>query len=73
MNQASSMRKELHAFIDTMPDSNIYALKPLFSILDESAYSIETDLTEEEKAIIEAGDKEFDEHPENFVTLDSLR
>ncbi|GHU43181.1 hypothetical protein FACS1894190_13380 [Spirochaetia bacterium] len=73
MNQATAIRKELHAFIDTMPDGNVYALKPLFTILSESAYSIETDLTDEEHALIAASVKHYHEHPETFVTLDSLK
>jgi hypothetical protein len=35
-------------------------------------YTVETDLTEEEGAIIEAGDKEFREDPESFVPLESI-
>jgi hypothetical protein len=31
---------------------------------------IETDLTDEENAIIDAGAKEYREHPENFISLD---
>jgi hypothetical protein len=33
---------------------------------------LETDLTEEELAIIAEGDREFEEHPENFVPLESI-
>jgi hypothetical protein len=45
-------------------------------IAPETVYTdsvpLETDLTAEEYALIEAGDREFKEHPENFVTLESL-
>jgi hypothetical protein len=33
---------------------------------------IETDLTQEEIAICEAGAKEYREHPENFISLDDF-
>jgi hypothetical protein len=35
------LRKELHAFIDAMPESNLYALKPLLAVLAEPPYTIE--------------------------------
>jgi hypothetical protein len=35
-------------------------------------YTIETDLTDEEKAMIAAGRKEYEEHPESYVTLESV-
>jgi hypothetical protein len=34
---------------------------------------IETDLTEEEKAIVREGRKHYREHPEDFFTLDYFR
>jgi hypothetical protein len=33
---------------------------------------IETDLTAEERAIIAAGEKEYQEHPETFTPLSAL-
>jgi hypothetical protein len=44
-------------------------LKPLFTVLAGPLYTIETDLTDEEKAMIQAGRKEYAEHPETFVPL----
>ena len=66
---ATILRKEIHSMIDTIPDRSLAALKPLLSVLAEPLYTIETDLTEEEIAIIEEGRKEFKEHPENFISL----
>jgi hypothetical protein len=48
------------------------ALRPLFSVLAGPLYTIETDLTDEEKAMIRAGRKEYEEHPESYVTLESI-
>jgi hypothetical protein len=69
----TALRSELKSIIDTMPERSLYALKPLLSVLSIDPVIIETDLTVEEKAIIEAGEKEFQKHPETFVPLESIR
>jgi hypothetical protein len=68
----AAIRQELHSYIDKLPERDLYALKPILSILAEPAYILETNLTEEEKAIIAEGDREFEEHPENFTALESI-
>jgi hypothetical protein len=73
MTSATAVRKELHEYIDALPDRNLYALKPLLSVLVNDRIIIETDLTAEEKKIIAEGRKRRREHPEDFVTLESLR
>jgi hypothetical protein len=74
MNGITAIRNELHAFIDTMPERTLYALKPLLTVLAETEpVIIETDLTDEERAIIAEGDRRFKEHPETFVPLESIR
>jgi hypothetical protein len=73
MNATTTLRQEIHAYIDAMPDKNLQALRPLFSVLAEPKYVIETDLTDEERAIITEGDKHFKEHPEDFVPLETLQ
>jgi hypothetical protein len=67
------LRSELKSIIDDMPERSLYALKPLLSVLAIDPVIIETDLTAEEKAIIEAGEKEYREYPETFVPLESIR
>ncbi|GHT64540.1 hypothetical protein FACS1894110_04400 [Spirochaetia bacterium] len=67
------LRQELHAAIDTMPDHSLAALKPLFTVLSFDPVIIESDLTAEEKQIIADGEKEYREHPETYVTLDSIQ
>jgi hypothetical protein len=69
----TALRKELKSIIDDMSERSLYALKPLLSVLSIDSVIIETDLTAEEKAIIEAGEKEYREHPETFVTLKSIQ
>jgi len=70
---ALAIRREIHSLIDTMPERNLYALRPLLNVLVDESVIIETDLTDEEKAIIEAGDKHYREHPEDFVPLESIQ
>jgi hypothetical protein len=66
------LRKELENYIAIMPARHLSILKPLLSELAKPFYTVETDLTPDEMEIIKAGDKEFEEHPENFVLLDSI-
>jgi len=54
----SPIRQELHGYIDMLPDLQLEALKPIFTILVDEPLIIETDLTEEEKEIIRQGREE---------------
>jgi hypothetical protein len=66
----SAVRKEMKSYIDNIPDSRLKALKPLLVSLsnEEDELIIETDLTDEEKAIIKAGRAEFAKG--NYVTME---
>ncbi|GHV47189.1 hypothetical protein AGMMS49546_36550 [Spirochaetia bacterium] len=66
------LRQELHAFLDVMPEQNLAALKPLFTVLSIDPVIIETDLTAEEKEIIAAGENDYREHPETFTRLQDI-
>lgn len=55
----SEVRKEVLDCIDRLPDSKLEALRPILRLLTNDAPVIETDLTEEEKAIIRAGREEY--------------
>ncbi|MDR2444568.1 MAG: hypothetical protein LBD44_01330 [Spirochaetaceae bacterium] len=72
MNATAAIGQELHSYIDMLSEHNLYTLKPIMSILAESAYIPETSLTEEEKVIIAEADREFEEPPENFVAIESI-
>ena len=82
ITETTTLREELHSFIDTMPERKLNALKPLLSILaseeefigieDISEIAIETDLTDEERAIIAKGVAKYHEHPDEFVTFESV-
>jgi hypothetical protein len=69
----TALRKELHSFIDTIPEQRLPALRPLLAdMADRDWLVIETDLTDEEIALCEAGIKDYKEHPETFITLDEF-
>ena len=55
----SELRKEVLECIDKIPDSKLEALRPILRLLTNDAPVIETDLTEEEKAIIREGREEY--------------
>ena len=67
------LRKELHQYIDTIPERSLYALRPLLSVLAGPLYTVETDLTVEEIAMIDEGMAEYRKDPSSFVPLDSLK
>ena len=70
--EAVAVRKKLHAFIDKIPDNYLSSVEPLLlNFADEPV--IETDLTDEEKKIIQEGRKHYKEHPEDFVPLESIQ
>jgi len=50
-----SVRQEVHAYIDGIDENKLAALKPLLLTLLEDSITIETDLTDDEIAIINAG------------------
>jgi hypothetical protein len=73
-NTAAAVRQELHSIINTMPERKLNALRPLFEVLvDGDTIAIETDLTDEERALIDEGVRHYHEHPEDFVPLESIQ
>jgi len=66
------LRKELHGYIDTMPDRNLVALKPLLSVLAEPLYTIEP-ASPEEIAMIEEGMAEYRRDPSSFILLEDIK
>jgi hypothetical protein len=61
--------------VKKLQERKLNALRPLFDVLvdDENTVVIETDLTDEEHALIEEGVKHYHEHPEDFVPLESIQ
>ncbi|WP_238579994.1 hypothetical protein, partial [Treponema endosymbiont of Eucomonympha sp.] len=57
MTETAAWRNELKGFIDALSDSQLFALQPLMQVLADDAWEIETDLTDEEREIMDAGRK----------------
>ena len=72
-----NIRQELHSYLDILPEAKLEVLKPLLSFLAHGAAEaeiiIETDLTDEERAIIAEGMEEYARDPDSFVPLESIR
>ena len=73
METAVVLRDELHSFIDALPDRSLPAIRPLLSFLVESVYTIETDLTEEENAMIEESLAEYRADPSSVTPWRKIR
>ena len=69
----TDLRQELCGYIEAMPERNLRVLKPLLLVLSDPSYTVETDLSAEEIAVIDAGMEEYRTDPDSFVSLDSLR
>jgi len=66
----SAIRQEILDYINNIPDSKLRALKPILTLLADETLVIDTDLTDEEKAIVLKGRDEYKQG--NFVVMDTL-
>jgi len=64
----TAIRKEIMTYIDDIPDIKLEALKPILTLLANEIIVVETDLTNDEKAIVSEGREEYKRG--NFVQLD---
>jgi hypothetical protein len=69
----AQLKQDLHGSIDTMTDKKPKAAKRFFSVRDEPDYVIETDLTDEERALIEDSARRYHDDPSGFVTLSEAK
>jgi hypothetical protein len=67
----SAIRQEVLTYIENIPDNKLEALKPILSILADDTIILETDLTEEERAVIARGREEYTSNPDSFIPLES--
>jgi len=70
--ETAVLRDELHSYIDALPDRSLPALKPLLSLLIEPPI-IETDLTDEENAMIEESLAEYRADPSSVTPWKKAR
>ena len=69
----TAVRQEVLGYIEEMPDAQLEALRPILRLLVmDDPLVVETDLTDEEKAVVAAGRAGFKADPQSFVPLDSL-
>jgi len=64
-----TLRQEIQSYIDVMPEEKLLALKPLLFVLANDTIIIETDLTDDEYAIIAKGIAVYRENPDSYVSL----
>jgi hypothetical protein len=74
----TAIKGELKGYIDAIPDRNLEMVRPILSFLAgnpeaDKPLVIETDLTNEEIAMIDEGRRNRKEHPENFTTWAKVR
>jgi len=67
----SAIKKEIQEYISILPDSALLALKPLLTLLITEESIVETNLTEEEKAIIIRGREEYSKG--SYVSLTEIQ
>jgi hypothetical protein len=67
-----TLRQEIFACIDDIPESKLIALKPLLYALADDSIVIETDLTQKEREIIAEGMAEYRANPNSFVPLNEI-
>jgi hypothetical protein len=67
----TALKNQVHRYVDMLPSDQIIIINDLLSILvsNEPETIIETDLTEEEHAIIEASRRDYKNDPGSFVSL----
>ena len=68
----TALRKEIHAYIDEIPESKLIALKPLLFALTDESITIEGNLTNEERTLVAAGIAEYKANPNSFAPLDRV-
>ena len=66
----SEVRREVLDYIERLSDTKLEALKPILRLLTKDSPAVETDLTEEEKAVIHAGREEY--RAGKYVPLSSI-
>ena len=69
----SVIKKEMQEYINVLSEQTLMALKPIITLLVAEESIVETNLTEEDKAIILRGRTEYAKNPNAFISLDQLQ
>ena len=67
------VRQEIHDLINNIPESKLYALRPLLNILVDEEYDEDDILSEGEALLLEECRRDLKEHPENFRPWSEVR
>jgi hypothetical protein len=65
------LRKEIHTYIDELPDRSLPALKPLLSLLVKPSYTKEP-ASPAECAKVEKRVREYHKNPQSFIPLKNI-
>jgi len=75
----TELRQEIYGYIDRLPERSLETLRQFFRAFTELVEAnaerlvIEHDLSDDEMAIIDEGEKEYRTNPHSFITLDELK
>ena len=67
-----TVRQEIHAYIDDIPESKLLALRPLLFALADDATAIERGLTDAERSMVAEGMAAYEADPASFIPLNTL-
>ncbi|MDR0551953.1 MAG: hypothetical protein LBG72_08060 [Spirochaetaceae bacterium] len=75
---ATAIRRKLKGYIDAISDKNLETVRPILSYMAETSAAsdpliIETDLTDEEHALIEEGMREYERDPSSFTDWEDVK
>lgn len=66
----TSLQKEIIQYIEDIPDSELEALRPMLRLLaSPDRMVIDTNLTDEERAMVASDLAEFESNPQNFKRI----
>jgi Tat protein secretion system quality control protein TatD with DNase activity len=68
------LKQKIYSSVDMLSYKKMVLIADLLSMMtvDEETLTIETDLTDEERKLIQDDKLEFENHPENFVNLSDI-
>ena len=68
----TTLKKELQEYIEFIPESKLYALKPLLSMLAEPMSITIEPANEDEITMIDERMKDYEKDPSSFIPLENI-
>jgi hypothetical protein len=71
---AKELKQQINTNLDLLPYNKILIISQLLSAMtnDDDDFYIDTNLSEEDHAVVEESKREYKEHPENFTSLKDI-